>query len=275
MNKGYQYNPTLTEIFWAIIKLIRDLLSLLSPRLAERFYAFCSKHLTKEETKGRGVLRYAPTVKEEAKMITLPEEHGQTSLSVPPTSVPAPGIDLSATKRQVETQPYIDRGPLLPEHYGDDRIVALVRDPHCIFVYWDLNGFKSQELLNYHKGPKYWSLRVHHFGEEAYHDMSINADARNWYLWVDDNKGYVIDLGFFTQHGEFVTLASSNPVQSPRAGTSQEYAEYWGFIFREVKKVTPEGVVWVSPGGRWYEGWIEAHIPGSPILQTQKKGQGK
>ncbi len=258
MKKGYQYNPTLTEILWTFIKLIRDLLSLLSPRLAERFYSFCSKCIPKEEA--GETLRPTPTapVKEEAKTITSPEE----KLVV--TSIPAPGINLSATKRQVETQPYIDRGPLLPEHYGDDRIVALLRDPHCIFVYWDLNGFKSQEAMNYHKGPKYWSLRVHRFGEDAYHDVPINVDARNWYLWVADDKGYIIDLGFSTQHGEFLTLVSSNPVHTPRAGTSQEYAEYWGFIFREVKKVTPEGVTWLSPGGRWYEGWFEAHIPGSP-----------
>lgn len=306
MNKGYQYNPTLSEILWTFIKLINGLLSLLSPRLAEKFYSFCSKYLHEEasgvKSRESGVkiqdsklitqepvlpketrieveapVKPAPTVpvKEEAekeiKMITLSEEEPVvTPIPTPTAPHLAEGVGVSA-----ETQPYIDRGPSLPEHYGEDRIVALVRDPHCIFVYWDLKGHKSQELLNYHKGPKYWSMRVRHFGEEAYHDMSINADARNWYLWVDDNKGYVIDLGFFTQHGEFVTLASSNPVHTPRAGTSQEYAEYWGFIFREVKKVTPEGVTWVSPSGRWYENWIEAHFPGSPILQTQKKGQGK
>lgn len=273
MKKSYQYNPSLTEILWTIVKLIRDLLSLLSPRLAERFYSFCSKHLPKEETKDRGVLRYAPTVKEEVKIITPPEEKPvKPSVSAPPV----PPLKREEVRIRIEAQPYIDRGPLLPEHYGDDRIVALVRDPHCIFVYWDLKGFKSQEILNYHKGPKYWSLRVHHFGEDAYYGVPINVDARNWYLWVTDDKGYIIDLGFSTQHGEFLTLASSNPVQTPRAGTSREYAEYWGFVFREFKKATPEGVTWVSPGGRWYEGWLfEAHVPGSPILQTQRKEQGK
>ncbi len=295
MNKGYQYNPTLTEILWTIVKFKRDLLRCISPRLAEWFYSFCGKYLPKEETDQKSAP--AELVKEEAKIITPPEEHGQTSLpsnevkglSTPPSSAPSSGIDLPTAKRQacseqserIETQPYIDRGPALPEHYGDDRIIALAKDPRCIFVYWDLKGFKSQEALKFHKGAKSWSLRVHHSGEDVYHDVPINVDTRNWYLWVADNKGYIIDLGFSTQDGEFLTLASSNPVQTPRAGTSQEYAEHWDFIFRVVKKgekqvlgtcFSPEGVACVSPGERWYETWLESHVPGSPTLQTQKNG---
>lgn len=273
MNKGYQYNPTLTEILWAIVKLIRALLSLLSPRLAERFYSFCSKYLLKEEMLRRGgVTPPLPTIQEEAKIISPPEvKFAVTNLpQARPVITPSPTPEVK--------RPYIDRGPLLPEHYGEDKIIALVRDPHCIFVYWDLHGFKSQEMINYHKGPKYWSLRVHRFGEDAYHDVPINIDTRNWYLWVADDKSYIIDLGFSTPHGEFFTIVSSNPVQTPRAGTSQEYAEYWGFIFSRISEahpLFPTGIAWAPPGGRWYEGWFEAHAPGSPILQTQKKGQGK
>ncbi|MGR3311536.1 MAG: hypothetical protein ACUZ77_12285, partial [Candidatus Brocadiales bacterium] len=115
MNKGYQYNPTLTEILW-----------------------------TTDQKSAPAEL-----VKEEAKIITPPEEHGQTSLPsngvkglpMPPSSAPSSGIDLPTTKKQacskqserIETQPYIDRGPALPEHYEDDRIIALAKDPHCIF----------------------------------------------------------------------------------------------------------------------------------------------
>jgi hypothetical protein len=268
MNKDYKYNPTMAEILLTFIGLIRDLMRLISPRLAEWFYSFFSKYLPKEEA----AQRPAPPepVKEQAKIITPPEEKPVT------TSVPIPAIDLSTTKKPV-AQPYIDRGPLLPEHYGDDRIVALAKDPHCIFVYWELKGFKSQEAMNYHNNEtKSWFLRVHPSGEEAYHDVPINVDARNWYLWVADDKSYIIDLGFSTQHGEFLTLASSNPVQTPRSGTSKEYNEYWGFIFKEVEKGSTEGIPWLSPGGGWHEeGLFEAHVPGSPTPPTQKKGQGK
>lgn len=275
MNKGYQYNPTTTlkEILWSFIKLIRDLLHLLSPWVAEKFYSFCKKYLPEEEMPQKPALLKETEAGAEAALKPTPTAPAKEEAKVIAPSEEKPFV----------AQPYIDRGPLLPEHYGDDRIVALARDPHCIFVYWDLKGPRSREVMNYHKGPRYWSLRVRHSGKDAYLDLPINVDARNWYLWVADDRCYIIELGFSTPGGEFLTLISSNPVHTPRAGTSQEYAEYWGFIFREGKEITPEGVAWASPGGRLdsfhslqgYEDWFEAHVPGSSTLQTQKKGQGK
>ena len=76
----------------------------------------------------------------------------------PPTSGPtsSPALDSPTSMRSTtpkltsptrsavvppeSTETYIDRGRAVPDTYGDDRLVAFVRDPHWIFVYWELDG---------------------------------------------------------------------------------------------------------------------------------------
>ena len=54
-----------------------------------------------------------------------------------PSTPPAP---------QAYHEPFIDRGMTIPDTYNNDRIAALVRDPGCIYLYWEFTGCKRQQI---------------------------------------------------------------------------------------------------------------------------------
>ena len=110
-------------------------------------------------------------------------------------------------KKTPAPAPYIDRGEPLPQSYGENRIVALVRDPEHIYVYWDVDSevrVAGKPLL----------LRIHCVSEERSYDLGPDAGADNWYFQVTPNRTYRFDL-FEKRGGKFRMLASSREATTP------------------------------------------------------------
>ncbi len=127
----------------------------------------------------------------------------------------------------------------LPYHYGDDRIVLLVRDPYWAYSYWEV----SQKKLEIERGnlgrageDAYLALRVYDVtdvrfdgqNDHGHYDIGIYDRVGNWYVNTGmPGRSFIVDLGLKTQDGRFVTLARSNAVRTPRDSVSDVLDEEW------------------------------------------------
>lgn len=131
---------------------------------------------------------------------------------------------------------YVDRGPELPNDYGDDKLAAMVRDPNWIYVYWDLSGGKAESLAASVAGGA-WVLRVHNLTDGNHEDVPVIVDSRNWYLPVEADTAYRIEVGMVGMEGNFHAAASSRKVKTPRMGISESMDEEWLIMEDEFKRL--------------------------------------
>jgi hypothetical protein len=129
----------------------------------------------------------------------------------------------------------------LPSGYGDNKIVAMTRDPWWIHTYWEIAPQKEQEIYNRMRSEGAQSdgsiLRVYDItgvkdfnGTNANYsfDIRLTGLAQNWYIDVaTPNRNWCVDIGLLAKDGRFYTLARSNSVHTPRFGMSEVLDEEW------------------------------------------------
>jgi len=127
---------------------------------------------------------------------------------------------------------YLDYGPALPETYNQDVIVALIRDPECIFAYWELSGQMVPELFRLRDlktASTKWLLRTHNLSLKNFSDIELPKPENitnvqgNYYLTVLPDTEYQLELGLISGQN-FILLVKSNIVKTPRKGRSSETA---------------------------------------------------
>jgi hypothetical protein len=136
---------------------------------------------------------------------------------------------------------YLDRGPELPAGYGDDRIVALVRDPRNIYAYWELSG-GAFERAKAERGEAalagaLWALRVVRVNDGRFFDIPVNPAAGNWYVRVEPGFRYQIKVGLVLSSGAFLELAASAEVMTPPEGLSDRIDEEWMLVSEEFERL--------------------------------------
>lgn len=127
--------------------------------------------------------------------------------------------------------PFVNRGAPLPEGYGLDRLVALARDPWTLFCYWELNGTRLR-ALNRERGEGFidacaWALRLHRIDEGIAQDIEIDSSAGCWYIQLDRQGRYQIELALLSPDGEWIALMASHIVQMPAEQPSPHANETW------------------------------------------------
>lgn len=131
-------------------------------------------------------------------------------------------------------QDEIDRGKPIPETYAVDRLVAIVRDPHWVFCYWELTG----DLLKRIHGARgaawvessAWVLRLHRYAEGMAIDVQVDPRVGNWYIHVGQPGEYQIELGLLSREGEYLTLLASQMVITPSDRPSDITDEAWQLL---------------------------------------------
>jgi hypothetical protein len=119
---------------------------------------------------------------------------------------------------------YVERGPALPHSYGEDRLVALPRDPRCIFVYWETTPGNRRRNVAQRCGKgaasEVWVLRVTAThpprGEEEFFDVPIDPQKGNWYLAVEPDSCYRVAIGLILPSDGFTSLVASDELVTPR-----------------------------------------------------------
>lgn len=102
-------------------------------------------------------------------------------------------------------QVYLDYGPPLPESYGATRVVALVRDPECLFAFWE-------------GGDR---IRARDLTEGSAREVIVQPTG-TWYFGAKPEHEYEVDL----LSGDRV-VAVSDRVRMPRQGAATRVDEDW------------------------------------------------
>ncbi|MDD3642092.1 MAG: DUF4912 domain-containing protein [Candidatus Krumholzibacteria bacterium] len=119
----------------------------------------------------------------------------------------------------------------IPEAYDATRIVALTRDPHWIFVYWEIAAERFRDLER-SIGDRWtqctMALRVFDRREGGGHfDIPISYDARNWYINVASGGRWQVAIGVVTPGGRFIVIAESAIIETPRGTISDVVDDRW------------------------------------------------
>ncbi len=130
----------------------------------------------------------------------------------------------------------------IPQGYGINCLVLLVRDPSWIHSYWEITPGKNEEALaSLELQPGETASRVlrvydvagaefNGYNAQLFFDIRVDDFARNWYFRVDPNRTYCAEIGLLSSSGRFAVLARSNTVRTPRAGMSDVIDDKWGTV---------------------------------------------
>ncbi len=186
------------------------------------------------------------TAKKRAKPAAKLEPVSAEPKSLPSSSVvPPPAMQAAAAA-------YVDRGPKLPDGYGDDRVVALVRDPRCIFTYWELGGGgyeRARDELGSDMAGAVWVLRLVKVVGERFFDVPIDPATGNWYLHVEPSERYQVKIGIVLPSGVFRELAASTEIVTPAERVSDVVDEEWMLVREEFDRLIEQILSVRAPGG--------------------------
>lgn len=126
----------------------------------------------------------------------------------------------------------------LPDFYGEDKVILLVRDPYWLYAYWEITD-QAVNDVRVKSGDKSIGranivLRVKDITgtnpnkPASSFDIHVADGSSSWYINVSaDNRDYCVEIGILTSDGRFFMVSRSNSVTAPRAGVSDVYDEKW------------------------------------------------
>jgi hypothetical protein len=128
----------------------------------------------------------------------------------------------------------------LPQSYGENRLVTMVRDPLWFFAYWDATPDRFDGLRN-QVGDAVWNtgqavLRVFDVtgvdgGISQAHssfDVPVSFDVRRWYVNVPEaGRSWITELGFRFPDGRYLAMLRSNRIVSPNGQVSSQTDSRW------------------------------------------------
>lgn len=121
-----------------------------------------------------------------------------------------------------------------------DRLVAMVRDPYWLQVYWELTRAtveRAEAAMGQHWHGARPVLRLSEVTRDGttssvrrhLRDVEIHGSVNNWYVDVPSPpKSFQFDIGYLALNGKFLSLARSNVVTTPRAGAPEGGDGNWG-----------------------------------------------
>ena len=151
------------------------------------------------------------------------------------TTVKKPAVKKSVTvEKVVDPVPFKDVPEYydLPYRYNHTVIKLLAQNPTTLFVYWDLNDYDRNQLVQTY-GDNFFNdtypvLVIHNLTDNYTFEEKIDDFANNWYIHVNDSKcTYTVELGRRPNEGQAITnkfndlntdyinLSWSNPIENP------------------------------------------------------------
>ncbi len=130
-----------------------------------------------------------------------------------------------------------------------DRIIAMVRDPYWLHVYWELSKTtlgRAQAALgqDWHAAKPILRLMdvtsedTTSASERHIRDIEIHGGVNNWYIdVVNPPRSYRVDIGYLSRRGKFFVLSRSNVVNTPKAGVSDMLDDTWSTVQEQFQKI--------------------------------------
>jgi uncharacterized protein len=157
--------------------------------------------------------------------------------------------------------------PEIPDEYHIDRLTLMVRDPRCLFCYWEINAELLASIKGKIKDASWTVLRVQVVDLEGIvtdtWDYSLPEGVRDWYIHANrPGASFRAELGLCDSTGNFTSLVASNTVQVPAEAPSPNWDEEWIGLSREtweqLEKVTRSFPG--SMGGQNVSAWELRHM---------------
>ncbi len=142
-------------------------------------------------------------------------------------------------KNPVDSYRYTERVFDIPQQYGDNKIVLMVRDPWTIFSYWEIrkdveDGVKAvireKGLSPVKSVIKIYKASENENGQDltAVNEVELRGWATSWYVHVDEpGQEWLMDIGIVASNGEFFCLSRSNKVKTPANYMSETCDGEW------------------------------------------------
>lgn len=120
-----------------------------------------------------------------------------------------------------------------PKRQGETRMVAFVRDPYCLFTYWEVTPQSAaavqKQLMDEYRGSS-MVLRVFKVGadgrEELIDEIEVGPDEMNRYVELRETGGsYFIEIAQKTVSGKTVPYARSNKIITSSTGAPAAQAQ--------------------------------------------------
>ena len=160
----------------------------------------------------------------------------------------------------------------LPSGYGDGRLVALVRDPATLFVYWDLSDQQVNQafagLGQSRAVVKLWNAR--HGGGDLVRETDVQLEARGWYLReLPSGTELRVELWAVGERGSRM-IRTARPIRMPPATPSDQLEAF--YLRLELNQPLPrDGIAgkraleYIGGGPLDWDRRLEArHLTGSP-----------
>jgi hypothetical protein len=115
----------------------------------------------------------------------------------------------------------------------------MVRDPYWLHAYWEVThtavrraeAALGQDWHGARPVLRLLDVSSHentNTSERIVEDIEVHGGCNNWYIEVSDPpRSFRADIGYLSRTGQFVVLARSNVVCTPRAGMSDIIDENW------------------------------------------------
>ena len=122
-----------------------------------------------------------------------------------------------------------------PAKYGETQVVAFIRDPNCLFVYWEIAAQKLEQVkaeLKNEYAKSRLVLRMFRSREDGSADLiyeiEVNPEDMNRYLPVQEpGGGYYVEVARKTASGKVLVIARSNSLTAPMIGFSAQVEAAW------------------------------------------------
>ena len=115
---------------------------------------------------------------------------------------------------------YTDNFDFINTDYGDNKIILLPQNPHCLFAYWAISGEKKADFKK-EFGSRLWdkstlSLKITNTTKNYSFYIELDDKIKNWYIHVDHPDCiYIAEIGRKISKNFFVNLATSNVATTP------------------------------------------------------------
>ncbi len=114
----------------------------------------------------------------------------------------------------------------LPATYQTGHVFLAARDPHWLFVYWDidLEGYDRKMMV---EDDVTFYLKVYTTNSELTDQIRVNPQAKSWYFPVKDaGVSYYVELGFNDSAYKWAVIGKSNVAFAPSDSFTEGLAEF-------------------------------------------------
>jgi len=233
--------------------------------------AATKKAVKKAVVATKQALKKAAQPKKPAKIESLPVSSARRPAAGAPSKAAAPAREwrqppvaeepLMVQERVSESKYYTGPATLaevpahseLPQAYGEDKIVIMMRDPFVAYAYWEATPERIERERSWFGWNSKLCVRIYDVtgvqfdGRNAvgYFDQEVFDRTGNWYFDLGrPSHSFCADLGLLAPEGRFLTLARSNYITMPLDTASEVIDEEWMLVDEEFWKLYgyPEGM---------------------------------